>query len=378
MKIALVRQKYTPFGGAERYMARLVEGLVARGHKVHVFAAKWDAENVTGVTLHRVPVVSLSGWLKALTFAWNCRRMLQGERFDVIFSLERTIFQDIYRAGDGCHRQWLVQKSLGKPDWSRFATLCNPLHHAYLFLEKKLFTDERLRAIIANSGMVRDDIIRHYGVSPEKIRVVYNGLDPAQFEFGRREECRGALAREFSLNSELRLLYVGSGFERKGVPALLRAVSRLEMPFRLFVVGKGNLRRFQRMAELLGIADRVIFTGPRRDVETFYLGSDLFVFPTLYDPFSNATLEAMLCGLPVVTTSFNGVAELVENGVNGWVVPDPLDVDGLASAIMRLASSPDLAQIGIEARKTAAGLTMERNTSETLRVIEELVESRVR
>lgn len=376
MKIALVRQKYNPFGGAERYMARLVEGLVACGHDVHIFAMKWDAEEIKGVTLHRVPVISIAGWLKALTFAWNCRRMLQGERFDVIFSLERTIFQDIYRAGDGCHRQWLVQKSLGKPAWSRIATLCNPLHHAYLFLEKKLFTDERLRAIIANSGMVRDDIIRHYGVSPEKIRVVYNGLDPAYFEFGRREEYRTTLAREFSLNSELRMLYVGSGFERKGVPALLQAAARLDLPFRLFVVGKGNLRRFQRMAERLGIADRVIFTGPRRDVAAFYLGTDLFVFPTLYDPFSNATLEAMLCGLPVVTTSFNGVAELVENGVNGWVVPDPLDVEGVSAAIMRLATSPDLAGMGAEARKTALGLTMERNTSETLRVIEELLPGR--
>jgi len=369
MKIALVRQKYTPFGGAERYMERLVEGLCAAGHDVHIVASRWDAPD-SRVTLHQVPVLSWSSWLKALSFAWNSRRILQKLGFDVVFSLERTLCQDVYRAGDGCHRQWLIQKNLGKGWPGRLANIINPLHITYLYLEKKLFTDIRLQAIIANSDMVRDDIIRHYGVAAKKIKVVHNGIAPDTYDMAQRNACRDSLAGEHRIVDELRLLYVGSGFERKGVPAILRATARLERPVRLFIVGKGRYGVYRRLAARLGIADKVIFTGPVRDVERYYLGCDLFVFPTLYDPFSNATLEAMLCGLPVVTSAFNGAAELVENGRNGWVVADPLDIDALVAAINRLADTPSLNEAGKLARAAALGLSMEKNVQETLHIIE--------
>lgn len=373
MKIALVRQRYTPFGGAERYMSRLIDGLVAQGHDVHVFASHWGAGENATVSLHKVPVVRLSGWLKALTFSLNCRRLLRRENFDIIFSLERTLFQTIYRAGDGCHRQWLVQKNLGKGALAKLLTYANPFQLAYLYLERKLFTDRDLKAIIANSRSGKEEIMRLYGVPEEKIHVVYNGIDPDEFDVGGRERMRAALAREFGLNDELRLLYVGSGFKRKGVPVLLRAAARLKMPFKLFVVGKGDVASFARTAGKLGIADRVIFTGPRKDVETFYVGCDAFVFPTLYDPFSNATLEAMACGLPVITSRYNGVAELIEDGRNGFVVNDPLDGDAIAAAIGKLADADARRRMGEMAASTARHFTMARNSSETLKVIAEVM-----
>ena len=370
MRIALIRQKYTPFGGAERYMARLVEGLAAEGHEVHILAAQWDAGGEACATFHRVPIVRHPGWLKALTFSLGCRRIIESQRFDVVFSLERTLRQDIYRAGDGCHRQWLRQKQLGKGLWSRLVTYLSPFQMTYLFLERKLFSDPRLKAIIANSRSGKAEIVELYGVDPEKIHVVYNGIDAAAFPLDQRERFRLELAERYGLKGELRILYVGSGFTRKGVPALIEAAAQLKIPFRLFVVGKGRTGALERRVRRLGLSGRVVFTGPVRDVERFYLGCDLFVFPTLYDPFSNATLEAMVCGLPVITSRFNGVAELIGEGENGIVLRDPLDAEEIARCITELSGEGVRREMGRQARLAVQGLTMVRNTRETLAVIE--------
>jgi UDP-glucose:(heptosyl)LPS alpha-1,3-glucosyltransferase len=369
MKIALIRQKYTPFGGAERYMTRLIAGLVASGHDVHVFASRWETGDDQKVTFHQVPAIRAVGWLRALTFSINCGNLLRREDFDVIFSLERTLHQDIYRAGDGCYRQWLTQKTLGKGLLARLLTRINPRHLTYLYLERKLFASPGLKAIIANSKRGKDEIVSLHGVSPDKIQVVYNGIDPEEFALGERDQHRAELAREFHLKDEIRLLYVGSGFKRKGVPTLLKSAARLNIPYRLFIVGKDRLERFRKAADRLGIGERVIFTGPRTDVHRFYLGSDIFVFPTLYDPFSNATLEAMSCGLPVITTTINGVSEIISDGRNGCLINDPLDDKGIADAITRLGIREVRGPMGEEARRTATEFTMERNVMETIKVI---------
>ena len=230
--------------------------------------------------------------------------------------------------------------------------------------------------LIANSRMGKGEIVGLYGVPPEKIRVVYNGIDTADFQLSERERYRLELAREYGLDDELRILYVGSGFDRKGVPAIIEAVAKLSIPFRLFVVGKGRTGGLLRRARRLGVEDRVVFAGPIKDVERFYLGCDLFVFPTRYDPFSNATLEAMACGLPVITSRFNGVAELIEEGGNGLVVADPLDSDEIARCIGGLGDADLRREMGRRAELTAEGLSMVRNTRESLEVIEAVLKAK--
>ena len=370
MNIALIRYKFTPFGGAERYMNRLIKGLGSAGHSVHVFAAEWDANAGDGVTIHRVPVIKTTGWLKALTFSLNSRALIRRTNIDIVFSLERTLHQHIYRAGDGCHRIWLNRKCLGKGLMYRAWNWLNPIQLAYIWLERRMFTNPALKAIIANSRSGKDDIIELYGVDPARIHVVYNGIDPVTIDAQKKTGLRQALGAEFNLAvNELRLLYVGSGFRRKGVATIIRAVAELELPVRLFIVGKGRPGEFMRLANSLGVQDKIIFTGPRKDVELFYHGCDLFAFPTLYDPFSNATLEAMAHGLPVITSRFNGVAELVCQGENGFILDNPLDHVTLAAHIRSLADRNRRSKIGQRAAKTAAGFTMERNVRETLEVI---------
>lgn len=357
-------------------MSRLIDGLRDAGHEIHVFAAQWDQKVRSDVIFHRVPVLKSISWLKTLSFSRNCHKLISVEQPDIVFSLERTLHQDIYRAGDGCHQQWLIQKNLGKGRLSKLITALNPLQQFYVQFERRLFTDPHLGAIIANSERGRQDIVRLYGVDPTRIHVVYNGIDSVVQHERTRNSKRKELAAEFALGDELRILYVGSGFRRKGVPAAIAAAAKLAIPFRLFIVGKGNPSAYRRMAQRFGIADRVIFTGPRKDVELFYQGSDLFIFPTLYDPFSNATLEAMGHGLPVITSCFNGVSELINSKTNGFVIQDPLNVSEIAECLNSLTDETLRHKMGELAAETASAFTMTRNVSETLRVIEKVISMR--
>jgi len=336
MKLALVRQQYTDFGGAERYTAALAEHLLAAGHEVHIFAHEWktDAAASKSLIFHRVPMLGGLSVCEALSFARNTKKLLRREPFDIIHSFERTIYQDIYRAGDGCHAEWLIQRRKIDPPYKRIINRINPLHLSLLRLEKQIFAPGSYRLIIANSERGKKEIMRHYGVPAEKIRVVYNAVDLERFRPGGSEADRSTIRSELGIGAaDPMLLYVGSGFKRKGVAAAIRALSCLPDNTRLVVVGRERLRPYQRLAARHGLAARVHFTGPVRAVERYYRAADLFVFPTVYEPFSNACLEAMAAGLPVVTSRINGAAEVIREGGNGFLIDDPTDAAEIAGRV---------------------------------------------
>ncbi|MFP4445498.1 MAG: glycosyltransferase family 4 protein, partial [Desulfosudaceae bacterium] len=263
MKLALVRQQYTDFGGAERYTAALAEHLLAAGHEVHIFAHEWkgDAAASKRLIFHRVPMIGGLSVLEALSFAGNTKKLLRRESFDIIHSFERTIYQDIYRAGDGCHAEWLLRRRKIDPPYKRIINRINPLHRSLLWLEKRIFAPGNYRLIIANSERGKQEIMRHYGVPAENIRVVYNAVDLEKFQAGDGEEDRSAIRERLGMGaSDPLLLYVGSGFKRKGVAAAMTALARLPENIRLVVVGRERLRPYRRLAAKLGLADRIYFT----------------------------------------------------------------------------------------------------------------------
>lgn len=328
MKIALVRKNYTHYGGAENYLKLVAGGLVSRGHQVRIFSsADWPEEyTVTKVSAFRKP-----SFFSNVLFAAKSMRALRKDPADCILSFERTYFQDIYRAGDGCHKEWLDKRGMIEPVLKRLSFRLNPHHRILLFLENKCFLNSK--KIIANSMMVKKDIMKYYPVDDGKIEVVYNGVDLERFRPVEKEE-KEAKKEEFNIKEEKVVLFVGADFKRKGLPVLLRAFSMMKRDgVRLIVAGKRPKAEFSSMAKELGIEKGVTFWGSERKIEDLYSVSDLFVLPTIYDPFSNATLEAMASGLAVITTSFNGASEIIEDNVHGYVINDPLDHNALAGKI---------------------------------------------
>ena len=370
MRIGLVRLSHSHFGGAESFLKRFMAGLVDRGHRIELFSTGWD--EMAGVTVHRV---SAGGprFLRPLLFAMNAADAIERARPDVVISLERTWTQDIYRAGDGCHREWLIRKALFSPWWRRLSTRLNPLHIVLLYLEKRLFESARLKKVVANSEMVRADILRHYDIPPDKITVIRNGIDEAAF-FGTAKEA--GLRAELGIDEkEIMLLFVGSGFERKGLMHAIRALPLLkgDVRVRLVAVGKGSTGSYEREAKRLGVRDRVVFTGPRKDVARFYRAADIFILPSIYEPFSNACLEALSAGLPVITTRANGFSEIVAEGVTGAVVEDPSDALDVASAIGLFLDPSSRERARDACEKEAGRYTMEKTVGAFLRLVDEVL-----
>lgn len=355
VKLAIVRQKYTPFGGAERFVDRAVSALRARGVDVSIVAREWREDGADDTPRVRVDPFYLGRTWRDAGFAREVRRLVSLQRFDLVQSHERIPGCDIYRAGDGVHATWLDLRN--KPA-DRFA-----LWHRYtLAAESAMFRHPRLQAVICNSRMVRDDISRRFGVADDKLQVIYNGVDLDTFHPRLREEQRRALRDKVGVGETAPvILFVGSGYARKGLPTLLHALARMADPVvRLWVIGRDKDERLMRkLAQSLGIGERVMFFGAQTDVRPFYGAADVFALPTLYDPFPNAAVEALACGLPMVTTVTCGAAELVTPD-NGLVVPagDPRRLAEALDRIMPVAGNmhvavrDSVADLGIDAMTT--------------------------
>ncbi|HRZ86777.1 MAG TPA: glycosyltransferase family 4 protein [bacterium] len=322
MKIALVREKVHRYGGAEKNVVFLAEGLLKAGHEVHIFAAAWD-DPVAGAVYHRVLSKTFLPFLKPLVFARRVAAALAKERPCLVFSFERIFSPDVYRAGDGCHIEWMRRLGGERGLIGKILIWLSPKHHVILYLERRLFADPKLRHVVTNSRMVKDEIIRNYGVPENRITVIYNGVEKVPGPAS--PETKAALRRELGFApDDYLVLFVGSNFERKGLRYLIEAVKAVPQA-KVIVVGKGDERAYRKIAQRNGVAGRVFFFGARKDVDRFYAAADIFVLPTLYDPFSNVTLEAMSHGLPVITTPDNGAAEVVQGGQEG-VISHRLDI----------------------------------------------------
>ncbi|MBM4295008.1 MAG: glycosyltransferase family 4 protein [Deltaproteobacteria bacterium] len=381
MKIAILRQRISGPGGAETTLGHLARGLVRAGHEVTLLGVSGQEQSAAalGPGFRYVPVTTWGGKTgRLLTFALNSRRLLRNSRFDAILSLERTLCQQFYRAGDGCHREWLARRAPYLSWPSKAAMQVNPFHRLMLYLEARLFADPGLRRVIANSHQVKEEIIRHYRLEPERIKVIYNGLDHGRFR-PLPERARRELLKDLGAPPGVRiLLFVGSGFNRKGLAYLIEAFSGLnDKGLQLWVVGKGDPGPYRRRAERTGAADRLRFFGPRQDVASFYQAASVLALPTIYDPCSNVVLEALACGTPVVTTTGNGAREFITPGDNGAVLARPYDIPALQEGLAFFLNRGDDPQVRQAAHQAVAHLGWADTVAQTLAVLEESFEFRV-
>src|SRR2546427_293126 len=152
------------------------------------------------------------------------------------------------------------------------------------------------------------------------------------------------------------LLFVGSGFERKGLATAVDALAVLsDRSSRLIVVGKGSIRSFRDRAVRLGVDGRITWLGPRPDIERWYAAADVVVLPSRYEPFGNVHLEALASGVPVVASAAAGGAEAIVDGGSGAVV-DPRDAGAVATALGRLRER-NPAELAEAARRAAEPFT---------------------
>ena len=374
MRIGLVKRSFRLQGGGERQIGYLIAGLLAQGHAVHLFSEQPPrSAPPVGVTHHTVAAIPAPRSFRPLSFALRVRSALSHADLTVVQSFDRTLGQQIYRAGEGVHREWLQRKRRSLPALARSWSRLSLFDRVLLALERRVLCQTPM--IITNSQRGQEEIRHHYGVPGPRMLTIYNGVDTDRFHAGVGQRFRLTQRAAWGVSTaDLVILFVGSGFHRKGLACVVETMGELRRRgvtnVRLIVIGKGRVAPYQRLTHKVAVSDVVRFEGLRADVERCYAGADLFVLPTLYDPFANTCLEAMACGLPVLTTAVNGATELMRDDLHGCVLEDTPSAASVADAVQRLLSWERRRAMGEAAQQLASNYPLSRALMQTLQMYE--------
>ena len=380
MRVALVLEQFEPLrGGLEQWTVRFAAGLLDRGHEVHVVARSFDTRT------RELPVIAhrIEGVGPRLAFAEAAQAKLLAIAPDVIHDMGCGWFCDVFHPHGGSWAAITEQKLLLHPPWLRpMKRRIDRLlrrQREFQALASRQYADHG-QLLVALSRSAADDFEQLHRVPPERIRVVYNGVDPDRFSPEHRGTYRDAVRRELGVEGQTVLaLIVAHNFRLKGVPTLLRAMRQLKArcrPVHLAVVGGKRLSGWRRAARRLGVENVVSFVGSKDATIPYYAAADLYVHPTFYDPCSLVVLEAAACGLPIITTRVNGVSELLDEGTSGLLLSNPSQAEELAQHVEILLDESLREKMGHAARQMALKHTLDRNVDEILAVYEEIVDAR--
>lgn len=343
MHVAIVRTEFDAArGGAERYAVNLARAWLAQGHRISVVCARHNVEDARGMEVVTVSRPRILGPFKHAWFAARAGRAAASCGADVVLCLARAWPGDVLRLGDGLHRPWMAMRY---PDLgARRRALLNPKHSQLLKLEQELFLPGRFSRYIANSEMVKRQVVHMYGVDPERIKVIPNGVDGSRFNVGTRRAAAEFRARHKIAADEKLLLFSGMDFRRKGLLAAARGFIRLcgmtTRAIRFVCVGKGDASEAKAELDAAGLGARALFVEATPEIDRWYGAADLFVLPTMYDPSANAVTEALACGTPVLTSQENGARQHIVEGVNGCTLKQREDADEFARAALDFLERP--------------------------------------
>lgn len=359
MKIAIIRRKFNPFGGAEQFITRTIQGLGAFNVTSTIIAESWTktdgASALADQNWIKAEVRGGSRAAKFLSFQQSVTSVLSAHPFDLIQSHERLLGADIYRLGDGIHASWVARLAKISPWYTRLWLKIDPYHRAVIRTEQAMSKDPHL-TYVANSKLVQQELMDWYHVPKSRIVLIENGIDTSAFTPTPVAD-KAAEKTKIGLNPQLpTVLFVGSGFARKGAFELLEAINRLP-DFQLIIVGHDKqLAKLNKRVKALQLVKRVLVTGPQPNVKPFLAAADLFCLPSLYDPLPNAVLEALCSALPVVVTNAVGIASAITHANAGLICnKEPASIaqallqawgerDTLASNALHLSQNYDLAK----------------------------------
>jgi UDP-glucose:(heptosyl)LPS alpha-1,3-glucosyltransferase len=378
LDIAITYESVLPSrGGCETYIADLCHLLVADRHTVHLYAVKYDPEALPPqVRPHLLPAPRGPRCWRPWAFARACRAALRGQHHDVVIGLVKTLEQDVLMVQGGFHRA-SADANVAKhaAGWKRAAAWLvqrlNPAYWSYCWLESRQLAAGPL--VVAPSHWVAGHAERYYGLEASQVRVVPNAIPEARVLATDRPRRRTALREQLGIApTDVAALFSGHNYRLKGLEPLLRAVARTPCPqLHLLVCGNPHVAPWRRLAMKLGLQGRVHFLGFLPDMRDGYFAADLLVHPSFYDPCALVTLEALACGLPVITTRTNGAHELLPPELAAWTVATGHDVVGLARSLEQLCDPQRRVESARAARAAAAAWTMQDHYRALLAVLRE-------
>jgi len=362
MKIAVVIPKYGLVGGAESFAFELTERLAARnGLEVHVFANHWR-RGKSPVIFHKVPILRFPRFLKQISFAYFSNKLIRLKDYNLVHSHDRIFQMDLFTMHGIPHKTWIKE------------VRCKPLSlfdRFMAWMEEKALKTPHTPLILPVSTLVKDELLRLYDIQESKICVIHPGVSKERFSSLDQTTCRGEVRRDHGLSqNDLVVLFVGMNFEIKRLELVLKGIAdlisreKMDSALKLLVVGKGNKERYLTMARELGIHDRVIFAGVTREVEKYYLASDIFAMPSQFDTFGIAVLEAMMAGLPVIISGRVGAKDLIDSGVQGFVLADDPSTFDFSEKLTFLMKKENRMKMGQNGRLVALQCTWDKTVDQ--------------
>jgi UDP-glucose:(heptosyl)LPS alpha-1,3-glucosyltransferase len=347
-----------------------------------LFAAEWDASALPPSTLyHKLPSPIGPRFLRPWKFASACVEALKAHPVDVSLGFDKTWGQDILYPQGGLHsasRYHNLLKHVPGLDRlsARLVRLLDLTSISFKKLERRQYLSSPRPIVLAISRMVQRHFHEYVGLPESSVRVLHAAIDPERFaandRCARRDRERAAWG---TTASEAVGLFIAMNYRLKGLDPLLRSLVHVpkERRFRLIVVGNAKYSRYESLARRLGVLDRVKFLGFRADPQDAYFAADLLIHPTFYDPCSLVVIEALACGLPVVTTQYNGASELLTPHADGLIVRDPHDASELAAAIADVCDPAKLPARKAAAAEAGRRWTFEDHYRQLIGVFEEVV-----
>jgi UDP-glucose:(heptosyl)LPS alpha-1,3-glucosyltransferase len=339
MKLAFAIFRYFPFGGLQLDFARFLKEGISRGHTVTVLYDRWEGEFIPGAEYVNLKCRGLTNWGRALDFETQARSYCREHPFDRIVGFNRMGGLDWYYAADNPFAEHVREKNM--------LVRMLPRYRVFERLEKAVFDASGSTRILYLTEAQKKSFQQFYGTGNDRFRYLPPGVAP-QFCLRKgpvAEQIRSRIRVEFDIpDFAVLLVQVCSAFRTKGVDRVLESVSRLSPAVRekvvYLVAGNDEPGDFLNLAKNLGIADRVIFAGPRQDVPDLLTAADLMVHPARNEATGTVLAEAAVCGLPAICSSVCGYAPLIRSA-GGIVLPEPFTVQSLTDALELTLRMPD-------------------------------------
>lgn len=384
LKVAFIIDRFLPSRGGENYFSLLARELSRRGHEVHVFTMEADKTPVSEYQIHSIPVLRYPRCLRILSFLIQSRRIVRHNDFDIIHGVGLSLAMNVFNPHAGVEHVYLKQefRSITNRCYYFYKLLkryLSPQHYLIAWIQKRQYLSQKVKKIIAISTMVKRNIIQYYQIPEEKIEVIFNCVDLDRFHPRNRELYRGKKRTAINMDQDtLLLIFAGNNYRLKGLDPLLQALVLLrrwapDKPFRLLIAGRGQRGRYLRKAKKMGVSDLTIFLGAVKEIEQYYAASDIYVHPTFYDSCSLTVLEALASGLPVITSRFNGAADVILSDKGGKILDDPAEVEDLARSIFYFFDEERRNEARVITRKWMEKYSPNSNVEGTLRVYYQVV-----
>jgi glycosyltransferase involved in cell wall biosynthesis len=329
-------------GGAETHAQKLMKELSLRGHEIYFVASGEQSEDEPRppgvVAEYRLPFQSLNPWDKITAYR-QLRKIVERHGIEIIHAHHRT----------GGYFAESIRRRTGVP---YVLTVHDIWHRA----PAKGLHGSIFRHLIAVSGFIKKGLVERFGMKPEQVRVIHNGVDPKPFERASDEQA-GLFRKEFGIReNEVVFSLVARITESKGHYDVVEALRGLpqDLPYRLLIVGEGKDRRkLERLVAGYGVSGKVVFCGFQGEIPVLMRASDVILLPSHREPFGQSIVEGMLSGRAVLASDAGGIPEIVSHGVDGWLFAVK-DTAALAKGMEALTRDEGLRQrLGEQAYRTA-------------------------